>query len=810
MLSEAQLRAHLIDIGLPEAGIDYVLRAAKSGPAKKVNTGTSKSISGEVACITSASVDEEDVNHRIQFSALSTEFAFAILADADHSNLLILDQPTSIRISITNVSGRRQRIVYTADYLLVTDKCVRVVELKTKREAEELCRSRPNTWRKEGDKFHYVQAEAAYSDLGISFEVLTEDELPWMKVQNLLHLRTIDRNNQRLDSSLIAEMRAFVERRGPSSISEIVAKLRLEDGLPVLASIVEQHLFVDMDNARLQDPHSRIICINEIEAKNVGRGLASLQQIAKTSARVDVNELSAPSHVAVLGYRVAVLEGQRVEFPGKKPPSKRTIRRWKKARREGGIASLRPGWPRCGKKGPRVPPWHYKLLIDQIKNDKGSTTYISRIESHQNGYQKALEKTAAELGVEEGPIGYSHYCELWKQRRHSVEDAFEKGGSRLANAVAPHGDVDTQLPLATRPLQVAHIDHCLAPVESESVSDGKEGKPWLTILVDDFGPEPIASILRYESPSFETDGLVLRDCLARHGRLPEFIYSDGGSDFTSLMFAGCLAELGIGWFKRPTANPRFGAEVERPFMTFASTVCAGRIGFVPDIVNARAISRNKHPARLDRRSIEDLSYHTEHLLHAVIPNLPGENGEPSVKQRREDFEQIYGKQGVSIERDLRFLVATAPPINLKGKSEPSGAIRIGNKRFYSTALHGRSVSLRRLSPRLEPEDASIIYVFLGKAWVVAKSRDALDNVGRDDRQVKADALGQNAGRGMGRQARREALHTKPESGAAEVEDAAEPANGDTEVREEIEKVDWSSIAPAKSTNAAIKGSWRRE
>jgi hypothetical protein len=317
--------------------------------------------------------------------------------------------------------------------------------------------------------------------------------------------------------------------------------------------------------------------------------------------------------------------------------------------------------------------------------------------------------------------------------------------------------------MVTGPFQLAHVDHCLAPSHSTSGSaaDATSGLPWLTLLVDAWEQEPLAMVISFDQPSAETDLALLRNCARRNGRLPHAVLSDHGSDFTGTVFIGALAVLGIDGFLRAEANPRSGQPVERTFGTLAESVCRGYEGFALDIPNARAISAKKHPSKGTKRNLQDFADHSEHLLFNTIPNLPSTGGGDSKLQKRRRYEQIYGEQGIKSPIDLKLLIATAPPLKESGCFEPSGAIRLNEKRFYSPMLAGADLGSSKPPLRREPDDPSIIYFALHGNWHVAKARDALRTYGRSDDVIANEASEQARDTQEQKNKRRKSLHSQP-------------------------------------------------
>lgn len=725
-MSEAALRNHLSAISFEDSGTKYIVGAISSPPAKSTTESQRlKNITGSVA-ITKPASFESHSHFRLQFSSLSGEFAFAILANSCPDILLVIDQPTSVPLTIENRKNKPQRINYTPDFLVVLEDSVVAVEVKRTDDLLRLCGDRPADWVQESGSFRFLPAERYFAALGIEFEVVPSDSLSWTRVQNIMFVERLRESSPEPDSGTLAQIRNTVRDMVRCSIADIVEAIGLDNGASVVLSIGKLGICADLDNALLSDPHSKYIASTPEGALALGALLGYVQKAtSQCDAIVKLDELCDPRHLLLLGKKLAAINGDMAPWADAKMPSLRSLQRWRRAYDREGVEGLRPKLFKCGQAGPRVAPRYRELAELQIKIAKGSRERRTRAQSYID-YQREFEKMSAEEGGDERPYSYQHYCRLWSARRHSMDDARSQGGDRLANAMAPHGNVDDQLPMATRPFQVAHIDHCLAPTFTEW-SELDLGQPWLTILVDAYETEPIASILRFGAPSYEADALVIRDCIRRHGRLPEGIVSDGGSDFKSTMFRATLAELNVHWYKRPSANPRSGAPVERTFGTFAMSVCVGRAGYNPNLSNLRSISSSTRPSSGPRRQLDELLARTEHILHEVLPSLRGVDGSPSALDARKGFEDMYGRQGVRASLDLRTLIATSVPIKLKGKTEPSGAIRVGDTRFYSTYLHGKSLTISKLSPRMDPEDPTVMYFAIDGVSRVAKSREAMEN-----------------------------------------------------------------------------------
>ncbi|WP_413624560.1 hypothetical protein [Luteibacter sp. Lutesp34] len=766
-MTEDDLRLHLAKLNLPNSAIDYVVTAAKSPPALKVSSGPGKNLTGERSTALCTHLDDQGVPtlRRLQFGALSTEYAYLAILEYTGEALLVLDQPTTVTLSVLNRRGRRQRVPYTPDFLVVTDANVRIVQIKKRSGAEELVRDSPLRWTKVDQAFKDVAADAYFSEIGIEHVVVVDTDLPWNRVQNFELIRRRRDSGAHLTEAEGSRIRRWISRNSPVSVAELVDAMSFENADPVLMAIGQGLIFAPLDDALLSDSNSRVLCSTEEQARHIGGALASIQRLTTTAPGMAAPEIADPAHFDEIGYRLSVVRGTNPVAEGRKTPALRTVQRWRSAYAAGGVEALFPKWHLSGNRTARLSSDHVSYILETIKLAKSDPTIKTRTKAYQGYKDGWSERGSCE------PVSYEWYCELWRRRKHNAEDAFGKGGRRLANAVAVHGNVDDQVPIATRPFQVAHVDHCLAPAFCYDTAKERKSKPWLTLLVDDFGPEPIACVMRFAQPSAEVDQLLLRVCARRHGRLPENIFSDGGSDFRSNEFIGCLAAFNVHWINRPPSNPRVGEPVERTFGTFAESVCKGNPGYTPDIINARALSASKHPSRGPARDFIDMCERTEHLLFDVLPNLPRADGAPTVAQARADHEKLYGRHGVPITIDRRLLVLTSHALVTNVSVEPSGSFRIGEDRYYCAELSGISDKLSKFRPRKDPEDPTVVHVFVRGVWTEAKSRLALKNRGRTDESIIADQATRVADKSA-KKRRNEMLHRDGRAPTDGVQDEA--------------------------------------
>lgn len=725
-LSKEELSSHLQRIGLPEAGVQFVVAAVEDPPGRKVRNRRFDNLIGELASPLQASFSSEGTAWRLQFESLSGEYAYATLLLHDPDVLLLLDQPTAVSIVVHDRLGRKRRTHYTADFLVVFKDRVCVVQVKPKAALEKLATTKPQDWAFEPTPRH-LPADTAFARYGIEHKVVASESISWLRVQNFALLGPY--RNPEAKCGLRQKVAHLTRLLEPCSLNALKEALSLPTVAPILCAIGSGDVYADLDHVALWDPNSEVICATVQKALDVGTAIRDATQETASKNTVKADVLCPPQYLKELVFRLELVKGESPTDSDRSSPSKRTILRWRRQFASGGHAALIPKWSRCGVKTQRSSVAVLENALDQIRLDRANPERPTRLQSHEAYCAKMLADHP-----DETPLSYSWFCELWSRRKHSVEDAYGVGGRRLANAAAPYKDVDSHSPLATRPFSVGHIDHCLAPILLAD-SKGRSHTVWVTLMVDDFTGEPLAVVIRKQPPSFEANALLLRDCVRRHGRLPAMIATDGGADFTGTQFRACLAQFGIDWIKAPAAKPRVRHVVERLFGTFASVMCRGRPGYIPNIKNLREVSKSKLPANLGKSPLEPFVEDVKRFFLDLIANRPRKH-RASPAQERVEFEATYGSQGIPASLQLPEMIATAVPIkNPTGTSNLNGAVRLLGERFYSTRLSSRTVSVAKLAPRIDPEDRTLLYFYLENEWHIAKSGANQRSRGRDVESV---------------------------------------------------------------------------
>lgn len=729
-LSQAEVERHANSAGVTPAGIEYVISAIVLPPARKVGNSYGTNRVGERHGYVQGSFLSENSEARIQTES-DGEMGFTDIVSCNPSTLILLDQPTTVTVTYVDAIGRRQPRRYTPDYLLVMSDRVVAVEVKPLQALLGNHRHRPDIWSFRDGRFSFRPAEDHFRSVGIDYEVVPTETIPWILARNLSLLEPVPYPATDDDHAKIRSVQRAVHRKQPVSIEAVMSDCSLTSGLPILQAILLQKVYVDLSRCCLWQPESAAICSTLDRATKIGIAIEH-RDLVLQRGHGEAEQLFNPRYLERIGFRLAVINGQaQALFSESRDISERTVQRWRASYREQGLAGLAPKSENAGR--PRsITDANLDVAMSQIATDRSSGNGVT-IEKSYACYCVTVESMSAGANRLH-QMSKASYNRLWHLRDHNGIDAHKAKGKRAANADAGRVATEKQAPLATVPFQIAQVDHCTLPVACEV-----KGDAILSMLVDQVTEEVLAWIVLFSPPSSTTDALLLRDCVRRHGRLPRTIYADGGSDFRGNAFQMSLWDLRISFIQRASGHPKSGSQIERRHDLVQEAAIRGTTGFKEDVKTSRAVSAShSHEAR--RKQVRSRVLEKVSLSIDMINNGTAWQNAQSLIDTRLRFEKVYGKQGVSVEPDLKFFVTTSPFVDIGGRTSPRGAIRWDQRYFTSTVLISKSISVARLSPRLDPEsDGNVIYFYLDKNWHRAVCRAHALRAGVSDELLSGTA-----------------------------------------------------------------------
>ena len=138
-----------------------------------------------------------------------------------------------------------------------------------------------------------------------------------------------------------------------------------------------------------------------------------------------------------------------------------------------------------------------------------------------------------------------------------------------------------------RPNAIWQADHTLLDIW---ILDEKEQpvRPWLTVIIDDYSRAIAGYYISLDAPSALQTVLALRQAIWRKNDsnwhicgIPEVLYTDHGSDFTSRHIEQVCLDLKIRLIFSTVGQPRGRGKIERFFLTVNQMLLAKLSGYAP-------------------------------------------------------------------------------------------------------------------------------------------------------------------------------------------------------------------------------------
>jgi putative transposase len=254
---------------------------------------------------------------------------------------------------------------------------------------------------------------------------------------------------------------------------------------------------------------------------------------------------------------------------------------------------------------------------------------------------------------------------------------------------------------ADRPNAMWQADH--TPLDILLIRpDGNAAKPWLTVVLDDYSRAVAGYFLSFEDPSVLHTSLALRQAIWRKEDprwivcgIPDVLYTDHGSDFTSRHLEQIGADLKIRLVFSLPGKPRGRGRIERFFSTVNEMFLCELDGYALGgaVRGKPALTLAEFDARLRTFFLE--VYHRRE--HAETKTPPAENG-------------FLPRMPDSLEKLDLLLIQVA-----KARQVRADGIHFQSLRYISTTLAayvGETVTLR-----FDPRDMAEIRVFHGDRFL---------------------------------------------------------------------------------------------
>ena len=345
-------------------------------------------------------------------------------------------------------------------------------------------------------------------------------------------------------------------------------------------------------------------------------------------------------------------------------------------------------------------------LVNQNRSDRGTRRFPPKLVALIEGL--ALRRPQPSMAWVHRRVVEVARRESWPEPSYSTVRAIVRGLDPALVTLAQQGDRAYREAFellhrheADRPNAVWQADHTQLDLRLAT-----NQRPWLTVVLDDHSRCVAGYSLSLTAPSALHTSLALRQAICRkpdagwdiYG-IPDVLYVDHGSDFTSQHLEQVAAALRIQLIHSTVGQPRGRGKIERLFRTLNQLLISELPGYTPNSrpVTPPGLSLSELEERLRRFLVNEYNQRR----HRQTNQAP---------QQRWNQGGFIPRQAESLET-LDLLLATVA----KPRVVHRDGIRFAGYRYIDTTLAGyvgEAVTIR-----YDPRDIAEIRVFHNNGFI---------------------------------------------------------------------------------------------
>ncbi|MCD2343776.1 DDE-type integrase/transposase/recombinase [Ideonella azotifigens] len=787
---KVQVDKVMFDQRITAPGREYVEECISQGPARQAQGRLGNAITRFVSRKTGLC---------LLLESRRGEFALAVLLDNDPDVIAFFTQPPTVQLDILGEDGKRRTTTrYTPDFLVVRKNGIFVMETRDEgRLLDALANDSSQFARSEVGEWRFLPAESRFSKLGFGYKLIANSSLPARLVENTRFLEDYARvHAPALDPLVCAALKDAVAAQGSVALHELLGRgFKADD---IYRAILAHEVHIDWGADRLANSAELVIHADAtrrtvhqllMEARRgpalelpgtiwlkadstfefgghkftvliPGETFVLACRDGAAPQRFDVSTLLKAQAQGLLkadGLRPKV-EADKIASHSKESLERaaarlRSVRsndttefsarshsRYRKliASATSNLDALLALVDRQNQRGNRTPRFSEANgeLIEQAYREFYNTPDCRTVMGTYAKYQELCANTL-EFGEPVRPVAYTTFCRM----EDDLGSTLERRGRRAAYQARPiRPEPEFEFPVnGVRPHEVCFIDHTIANLATVSPEGVKLGKPTLTIGVDGHTAKSRALILSYDPPSSQTVLMVLRDYVRRHNRLPKSIVVDNGKEFHSDTLIKFCALYGVNIHYRTPGQPRErGSMIERLLGATETEVLSEMTGNTRLMIkDTRLVTKAVDPFRRAEWTLVAAYYAIENYLFDVRANRV----HPAIGRTPNDYEaqrlaETGARDFLAVQLDENFLLMTSPHAKRPyHKVDPQRGVWV-NGPWYRHPDMQKLGKGHRLEVRIEPWNASVVYVYLNQRWVTAVGVNSRWLTERTQREVE--------------------------------------------------------------------------
>lgn len=713
MLTSAAFGELVPKLKLTLAGVSYVKRVRESQPSRAVSSHGMRNTTWRYA------------SHKMgcTIQAESTLERNFLVACEYHDHVLeFWDQPEPVGATFIGKSGKPERVSYTPDFLVIESTRVIAYQVKPIQRCSELVLQRPSRWKILDNQYIDEAAASTYQALGITHIVITEKQINAVASENYALLLQAKGTRSNNESSEVKAILSVLSDEKVLTIGDLLRMTHLRDTTTILNLIEGGAIAALLDKHRLADKDDAL----------VGLDRRTLEDVTSVSSEFQWQpSVVGVSHAEIPNLKQLTLLAERrrqLLSPESANVTDRTLRRWRNIihHAKGACEALIPKIHLRGNRSSRLSTSDLELIHRIIKEEllvpnPGTPTsaFYAYVDAHHKHYGKGNSQAAKVYKPVSLPTFLKEVRKIPLQER-----SLAQGGSRLANVNAPPIDAAQRSLQPLRAFERAHIDHYKVDQHVVTLTQGSGKKsterPWLTAMIDQATHVVLAISISFRSPSRRSCACIMRDCVKRHGRLPENIVVDHGSEFESVYFEALLARYGVTKHERPSGDPRFGGPIESAFHSIREELIRSLKGSTSNDERGRSISPSHRGQAGACWRLADIYFAYQNYFYKHF-NLKIRSRSVSASiSRLDDLLEAFPHSGKLVQYDAAFFVATAIPLERSPRITHLRGITHFDRWFFHPEMmvlpDGTKVAVLE-----EPWDERCVYASINGKWLACWS-----------------------------------------------------------------------------------------
>ena len=693
-----------------ERGLEIVNEIITSPPARRVN---SRSMSPNLT----SRFPSRKMGFTIQAESRSMELASIYIKEFDCAVMGYWDQPHH-RPNLSYKSGSKNvRVPVTLDFFVISEEFIGFEECKPLEMLDKLSSKTPNRYcYDEASRKYQIPPLAVYLEgTGLSYRVVSEQHIDKNYVENLSFLYDLlDEPVTLQDEHMWLAAKKLVELKGGLTIEVLENTIEGLSQVSILTSIAKQKLYVDLYTEVLSDPEKAVVYASMDAINNENIDPEKLEFMPTGGSPREIEQA-----IQRLKIITPLIKGEtKKNVSADTGISLRTIDRWWKSYKDGGLQALQPKHSKKGNYGSKLP----KVLEDYILEviDEYYIKNLSRKTMHV--YQLLCSRCAeADLKPPSRQVFYARLSLLSDKKVLQSREGAKRAYQMTGYEGVENSDEESLFRGVTRFLERCHMDHTQIDIQLVSRDGVNLGKPWLTLIIDEYSGLILSVYLSFRSPGVPALMSAIRLMVKQHEVFPECIVVDGGKEFESIYFETLMARRHCTIVSRK-GKPRAGGTVERVFGSINTIFLDNLSGNNKLAKNIRQLSASHNPKKLAVWEAVDF-YHALLLFISDWNKKSIKSGGLSPAELRDRSIDRFGvRQKRKVKFDQSFLrdILPAPKrktIELKRHKK----IQLNRVSYWHACLRSISKEGESADIRYDPFDLNYIYVYHKNNWLKFRS-----------------------------------------------------------------------------------------